>query len=548
MGGGQKLKLLEDKTKIIISKSRSVSHGGTSFERYRRSINASILVATREVKKKLDEHGFDYDLTFKKGRGGLEKSIFTVYVSREKLHGIIKPFKNKNVKLVIKPVYRNRIVLSEPETHSRRGVILGVDPGIYTGIALVDLSGRPILLYSSKNLDRSDIINMVTSMGKVIMVATDVAHPPETVKKIAASLNAELYLPHRDLSNDDKREIIASIKKRYPQIEVEDTHERDALAAAYTAYLSIAEKMKQVENKIHDMNIDLDIERIKINVARGTSIAEAIEKEIDRILESEGSRGKWEEVSEQNHVEHSEEITDRIIKLHSRISKLIAENRSLRRKLREKDRIIEELRIELNALKRDLSPHDNLMRKINELQMQNKMLLKRINELNEQLERYRGESSRLESLIDRLSSNKYIAIIKLRNLGALTNNIMNKLLGETIGVRAVYIVELTPFDPEKIGYLRSKRIAIISSTQKIDPLKFMEKYRVPLIDISKYEHFIYNEYIFIDRRVIEDVEKSWKYIDELNSEDEYRRIIDLVTRYKEERRRMFGEKYDEFLE
>jgi predicted RNase H-like nuclease (RuvC/YqgF family) len=180
------------------------------------------------------------------------------------------------VKLIIKPVYKNKIVLSEPEATNRRGVILGADPGIYTGIALIDLSGKPLLLYSSKNLDRSDIINMATSIGKVVIVATDVAHPPETVKKIAAMLKAELYIPHHDLSNDDKRQLITSIKKRYPQIEIEDTHERDALAAAYAAYLSIANKMRQIEEKVREMNIDLDAERIKIDVAQGITIAEAI--------------------------------------------------------------------------------------------------------------------------------------------------------------------------------------------------------------------------------------------------------------------------------
>ena len=78
-GIGSEVVLFEDETRIIVSRSRSLTQGGMSKERYRRNIEALILRATREIKEKLEKYNIDFDLFTKKTTYGLESSLFIVY-------------------------------------------------------------------------------------------------------------------------------------------------------------------------------------------------------------------------------------------------------------------------------------------------------------------------------------------------------------------------------------------------------------------------------------------------------------------------------------
>ena len=541
-GGGYKIKLLEEKTKIIISKSRTVSHGGMSYDRYRRSINASILAATREVKRKLDRNGFDYDLTFRKGEGGLERSIFTVYAPREKLYGIIKPFKNKNVKLIIKPVYKNKLVMAQNTPKSKPGLILGIDPGIYTGFALVDLSGRPIYTYSSKNLDRGDILGMISGMGKIVAVATDVAHPPELVRKIAAALNAQLYIPPRDLSNDEKRTILNTILEKYPSLEVDDTHERDALVAAYKAYQSLSDKLRQAEHHIDEIDLDIDREAVKIMIAKGQSIAEAIEAEIDRIVRNNLKDKTTDQEDTKPSIEN-EEVNTKITKLQEKINGLIAENIALKKKLAEKEIQLQNLEVEIKTLRttqRDL--RDEAKRKINLLMNTISHLRNRIEELNKNIEELRRQNKRLKQIINEIITNEYRALPKYTNPSSIPLDKIAEYKG-----KAIYVHHVFPLDKKAVNILKRNKIAIVTSDD-CDCRELTAEYRIPFIKIDSCSLIFYEDKVLVKLEDIDHVLiNEWKRIEELDSEDEYKRVIELVRKYKEKRKRIFGKKYDEIL-
>ncbi|MCC5990674.1 MAG: DUF460 domain-containing protein, partial [Thermosphaera sp.] len=61
-GYGSEVQVFSNKTKIVITRGRNVSQGGMSQERFKRSIKAGILQATREIKKILDENNLEYDM------------------------------------------------------------------------------------------------------------------------------------------------------------------------------------------------------------------------------------------------------------------------------------------------------------------------------------------------------------------------------------------------------------------------------------------------------------------------------------------------------
>ncbi len=539
-GGGAVLKLLEEKTKIIVSRGRSVSHGGMSYDRYKRSIRAGILNVTKEVKKILDKHGFDYDLVFRKSNGGLEQSVFTVYAPREKLYGLIKPFKNKSVRLIIRPVYKNKIMFETNKNHvESRGLIVGIDPGISTGLAILDLSGRPIYLHSSKNLDRGEILNIISRLGIATIISTDVMHPPELIKKIAAALNAQVYAPPHDLSTDEKQELVNKIVKKYPDIEVKDSHVRDALAAAYKAYLSIKDKLIQAENKVYSMDLGISVENVKISIARGKSIAEALEQELERILSNLDTKiENTTRTSKETSID-----TDRISdELSNKIEKLRNENRILRnkifelqRKLREKDAVIEELKLELKSLKNMNIGDAEIKRKIYLLEQEIKSLKEQLCRKDEVINKLLKEKYELEKILEKLSTNKYIGIPRVRNLSiASMKKIVDKMY-EYNGLKIVFVDEIMPLSMDIIEYLRKEKIAII--THK-DYGELYTDLRVPLV--SSPDAIIYENIVFVKQGILNKIAEQWNMIEKIEAEKEYEKVIKLIEEYQEERKKKLG--------
>lgn len=126
-------------------------------------------------------------------------------------------------------------------------VILGIDPGVITGIAILDLRLEKIIIRSERNFSRNDIINFVLSFGEPIIVACDVANPPKAVRKMASVFGAKLIFPRKNLDRKRKDKII----KRFSKY-VKNNHERDALASSLFAYNKIIHIIKKVEKIVSD--------------------------------------------------------------------------------------------------------------------------------------------------------------------------------------------------------------------------------------------------------------------------------------------------------
>ncbi len=149
-------------------------------------------------------------------------------------------------------------------------IIVGIDPGKTSAVACLNLSGE--LLYSSHaayaGLDW--IVDEIKSIGIPSIIACD-RQPGEMARKIAASFNAKLFSPEKEMTVLEKREAVRKFDLRNP-------HERDACSAAIKAYNSYANKLKQAEHIAKSKNIG-EIDQIKSKVIEKYSIDEAIRGE-----------------------------------------------------------------------------------------------------------------------------------------------------------------------------------------------------------------------------------------------------------------------------
>ena len=126
--------------------------------------------------------------------------------------------------------------------------IAGIDPGLVTGVAIVDIDSDYSETFSRKYFPFSDLCDFLISKGEPIIIAADVAVAPDAVRKIAANFGASLYSPAYDILVDEKKEITEGAH-------CENAHERDALAAALAAKREFFRMFRKIDGALERKNL-----------------------------------------------------------------------------------------------------------------------------------------------------------------------------------------------------------------------------------------------------------------------------------------------------
>jgi len=358
-GVGSIVSAFEDRTWIKVSRRRSPGRGGWSQKRYTRKIHGSVKALSREVEDKLREEGHQFSARSVEGIGGYIRSEFVVEAPRSEVH--LRSGYRGDAQIRVEGVERPRLNF-EP-LRSRRGyIIAGIDPGTTTGIAALDLRGELVDLLSARAMSPPDVIEWLAVRGKPLVVATDVFPTPGAVEKVKRSFSAVLYSPGGDISSEEK----IALARKYGY---KNDHERDALAAAASAYKKYKNKFQQVEKKCPP---GLDPEEVKAMVVRGLSIDQAIS-------------GMMQPPAEEPTVSPEAEVA-----VDSDLAALMAENRRQADQIRRLKEYAEELKGELA---KDEEARRRLEGKIERLKDKSRREIKRDQEIRireKEIERLRG--------------------------------------------------------------------------------------------------------------------------------------------------------------
>ncbi|MFN3803722.1 MAG: DUF460 domain-containing protein [Pyrobaculum sp.] len=265
-GVGTAVKLFEEETIVLVHRRISTTPGGMSRNRFMRNVAQRIKALASEIETKLRERGLDYDLFLREESGEVSSAKFVVYTNRETVRRLIKPKRSLDVAV---SVYSVPARVKEAPAH-KRFLVVGIDPGTVTGLAILTLDGEVLDTVARRGFSRGDILRYVGQWGIPVLVATDVGEPPEYVRRLAAMCGAVLYTPGRDLTSGEKMELVEKAGWR-----VKTSHERDALAAAYRAYLEYRPKFEKISKELGVLDFG-QLEYIKALVIRGYSIAHAV--------------------------------------------------------------------------------------------------------------------------------------------------------------------------------------------------------------------------------------------------------------------------------
>ena len=287
-------------------------------------------------------------------------------------------------------------------------LIVGIDPGITTGYAVLDIEGNLIHLNSSKQLDLNLLISETINFGKVILVGTDKEKVPGLVESYTTKLGARIVSPQEDLKVDEKRRMISLFT-------FADEHQGDALASAIFAYREMKALLDKIDffaknnEKLHlkDKIKELVITK-KISIKSAVAIIEKSDEE-SRIIEKVISEKKLSEKD--------------FLKLYDKLKKYEAEIK-----------LIKKYNNNLNNMLVNLGKNKI---KVKESKINNKMLVdfreQRLKFLDNMLKSKENYIEKLKSLIKRFNSmlsniNNFYILKKIDTLGLNEFNIKNKTL------------------------------------------------------------------------------------------------------------------------
>lgn len=539
-GIGYEVLAFEDEVIIKVSRGRSQGKGGWSQDRYRRRVHNLIQNKVREIEESLKKANIPFDIEIKEKDQGLERGEFRVYASREELAGLIKPMRGGDVEVRIRPVERKTFefvpLKSERAIRERKSVIVGLDPGITVGIAALDLNGQVLTTYSERNMAISDVIKFISEIGHPIIISTDVNPAPGLVEKIARSFKALLFVPRESLKVEEKNELLRNLG-----VTVEDDHQRDALTAAYKAYLRLKPKLDHIDAKLKELEIEGKGEEIKALVVQGYNLGEAILKVKEK--EKEEIRAAEEKEASLDLGPYLEKIKE----LEKTIEFLEKENQELRAMIEEQRKIIENLETKIATY--DEKIREKILR-TKEIEAKEKRIVYLEKELRE-------AKSIIEKLSKDLVLTKRMHLLELKGsampikvIENLTWKELEELERSTSIKRDDVLYILNPAGAGRsIGeHISEKRVKAIISAKPLPNVIYevLKENKIPVLYEGEIEVKRVDEFAIVDRKelekAIEEKLNQWK---EEEKQKEVQEFLRLVEEYRLERIKELKKKADE---
>jgi len=525
-GVGEEAIKKEARTKIIVRKNRNLNAGGMSSNRYRRKVRTAVLQIVNDIKESLDSNGFDYELLYRKSGGGLDGATFTVFAPRESLEGIIRPKIGTSVSIEIKPEYKIKLRLEE-KSRSAKPLIVGIDPGMTYGIAVLDINGRSVYSGSWQRIGTSEVIEMIEKLGKPIVVATDVFPVPENVKKIASKFGAEIYSPDRVLTVEEKRAISEEAKKR-GELPDYDAHVRDAYAAAYMAYRAFSKKLEEVNTYLQKTGLNLSPERIKKKIIEGKSLAESVEEELREYLESAKQSIKLV-LSGESRKEEDKTGREAVEALRKENMLLIKKIESLERELARKEKELELYKKNVLQLDRE----DYFTRELHRIKAALAEAERMLREKEKAVEVLQVEYNELYRNVERVLQGEMTIAYCIPSLTKSNIGGIPYAKG-----RLVFLENPDSYQSEAVEELAEKDIAAVlihGPVSRKGLASLLESKGIPLLSIEGFESHRYGDILFVSALIYDEARKMRENLRKALEEKERARIFSMIEKYKEER-------------
>ncbi|MDQ2050210.1 DUF460 domain-containing protein [Natronolimnohabitans sp. A-GB9] len=375
---GHEVSAFTDTTEVKVARGRSTGSGGWSEDRYTRRIHGSVKRRAREVESELEDANLDYEKDVRESYGGYANAVFTVEARPSDIP--VSRSRAGDVRVEIERQRRDGIEF-RPLAKRRDHVVVGIDPGTTTAVAIVSLEGEVLDVWSSRTSDTAEVIEWIVERGRPIIVAADVTPIPETVEKFRRSFDAAGWTPRNDLPIDEKQH-------RTRDHQYDDDHQRDAMAAALYAVDAHEDQFERIASKLPP---GVDRGEVTARVVAGEESVEAVLTDLDDDEESEAESTEHE----------PRELTaeeKRIKSLERQVERLQSHVETLEGRLEEKDDRIDELESELEAARREERKEVRRDREVTRYRRKAERLEHERDEAREEVEQLEKKVDRMKAL------------------------------------------------------------------------------------------------------------------------------------------------------
>jgi len=364
-------------------------------------------------------------------------------------------------------------------------LIVGVDPGLNCGLAILKLDGTPILIESHRGWSLANIIERVREIGEPTIVSSDVSPAPGLLEKLSIKLNAVLFEPALSMSAEEKHRLVKSYVERH-NIRVENAHEVDALAAAIKAHQHYKNKFERVDAKLKETGSNLAPDDVKDLVARGYSVMRAIKTLEGRVSFKALLPVKRTEIHEEKMRKTIRELTERLILEKERNRLLKAANRELQLKIKGLIAEIEGLKETLEKTRSEQAAQIRREREYQRLIEEIRNLQNRILEQESQIEAYKRMLEHLQYLSSIESREKLILLKPIESFTREGLEKSFKIYNVKVG-DVVFILDPSGGGSTTAEILakRGVRAIVIRGVMSHQALETFEKYLVPVISADK---------------------------------------------------------------
>ena len=375
---GHEVTAFTDTTRVKVSRGRSTGKGGWSEDRYTRRIHGSVRKRAREVESALDDDGLDFEVDVTEKYGGYANAVFTVDARPSDIP--VSRNRSGDTRVEIERERRDGIEF-EPLAKRRDPVIVGVDPGTTTAVAVLGLDGTILDVLSTRTADNAAVVEWIIERGRPLVFAADVWPMPNAVEKLRRSFDAAGWRPESDLPVDEKLH-------RTRDCGYDNDHERDALAAALFAADDHADQFDRIRRKVPPT---VDVDEVLARVVSGDEAVEAV------LADLEGDDEEPEEASQPPQNEPSPERR-RIRTLETRVERLEDLVEELESTVETKEAEIADYEEQLSAARREERRDAKERREVARLRRENDRLSGELETERERVEALERKLERLKEL------------------------------------------------------------------------------------------------------------------------------------------------------